>query len=352
MDHDFFKFYARNIPLRSIGKDNLLKLNNRKVLIAGMGGLGTISSDLLVSLGVNNIRIIDFDIVDFSNIARQRLYTPEDVGKPKVEVAEQYLKKRYPYLNIESFALQIDSDNASDIIKGVDLIVDALDNFTTREALFRAAYKMKVPYVFAGAVADNANIMTFNHDNDTPCLGCLLGKFEDDENRTCAVLGVNPIILQLAVAFQVSEALKLLVDDKPILVGKLRIIDLEDISVQDISINKNENCPICGNNIEIKSVKYNHYMVGDFGEVRVSSLCGRDAYMISPKWKISWDFDKVKNIIERTWGKVSVGIKHITFNIDGYNVTLLNTGIFSGRSIGNAENAVRVYGKILSKIFK
>ncbi|MHA2252000.1 MAG: HesA/MoeB/ThiF family protein, partial [Candidatus Kariarchaeaceae archaeon] len=172
MDHQFDERYSRHYPLRSIGKENQRKLKFRNVLVAGMGGLGTSSSELLASLGIGNLRIVDYDVVELSNLPRQKLYADADLSKAKVDVAEEKLVLRNPTINIDPHATRIDALSAPQLIDDVDAIVDGLDRFSTRKILHKASFDQKIPFIFAGATAELANIMTITHEKETPCLEC------------------------------------------------------------------------------------------------------------------------------------------------------------------------------------
>ena len=126
---EFDTYYSRHFPLTSIGKKNQLKLKMKTALIVGMGGLGNVSLNLLVSLGIGTIKIVDFDVVEESNLARQHLFSVDDIGKAKVEVAKTRIMKRNPHVNIETFAVKADALNIETLLNNVDIVVDALDTF-------------------------------------------------------------------------------------------------------------------------------------------------------------------------------------------------------------------------------
>ncbi|MBS7654597.1 HesA/MoeB/ThiF family protein [Candidatus Bathyarchaeota archaeon] len=154
------EFYSRQIALSEIGYGGQLKLANSSVCIAGLGGLGSPVALQLAAMGVGHIRLVDQDIVELSNLHRQILYGANFVGYPKVEVAAKRLKELNPHIEVEPLPISINADNAEDIVKGMDVIVDGLDRMTPRYAINRACQKNSVPYIFAAALMTFGNIST------------------------------------------------------------------------------------------------------------------------------------------------------------------------------------------------
>ena len=156
MENSFDERYSRHYPLRSIGRDNQVLLKSKSALIVGVGGLGTVSSELLASIGIGHLRIVDYDVIELSNLPRQKLYTEDDIGKAKVDVAEERLLKRNPNMTVEAFTTRVDALSAASLLDGMDVVIDGLDRFSSRKILHREAYKLKIPFVFAGAVGETA----------------------------------------------------------------------------------------------------------------------------------------------------------------------------------------------------
>ncbi|MCY3412932.1 MAG: HesA/MoeB/ThiF family protein [Candidatus Heimdallarchaeota archaeon] len=348
----FDEFYSRHYPLSSIGKENQYKLKYRKVLIAGMGGLGSVSSQLLNSIGIGNLVIIDFDIVETSNLARQTLYTQQDVGRSKVEVAKERLEMRNPFVTIEEQMIKIDALNVNSLLGGIDLIIDALDRFSARRILFRAAYDKKIPYVFAGAVAESGNVMSFTHDKEEPCLECVIGESIDDENQRCEVLGVNPVILHLTAGIQVNEAVKILLDQKPDLVGKLQLIDLFHLDFDKIPIRKKEGCTLCNSSIDKKNQQEttkDSIRIEGLGEMTITSLCGRDTYICEPRWNVTWNFISVMKKIEAKYSVRQKGKNYINFIYKKSNVNIVENGLCTIRHAGTSQQASNIVNELYAE---
>ncbi len=323
-----------------------------------MGGLGTVSSQLLNSLGIGKIKIIDFDVIEQSNLPRQTLYTVDDIGKAKVEQAKIQLSKRNPFTKVEDVMTRIDAINVTNLITGVDLIIDGLDKFTTRRILFRAARSLKIPYIFAGAIAETGNVMSFNHDDEYPCLECIIGDTTDDESQSCEIRGVNPVILHLTAGIQVNEAMKILLDKKPDLLGKMQLIDVTELDFDLINIAKKDNCALCSiekDNLEkgtVGDTTKGEREIGKHGKSLITSLCGRDTYIFDPKWDINWNFTEITDSISKQWNVKSTGRDYITFNIRTTSISLVNTGIATIRSAGKIKNAINVMNELFDYIKK
>lgn len=354
---DFDTYFSRHFPLASIGKEGQLKLKYRKVLIAGMGGLGTVATELLCSLGVGNIVLVDYDVIEESNLPRQKLYFPEDIGKAKVEVAEDRLRNKYPLVSITSHAARIDGLSAPDLIKGVDLVIDALDLFSTRKSLFRACYIAKIPVVFAGAIGDSANLMTFDHGSNNPCYNCVLGNISDDDEQSCAIRGVNPVILHIVVGFQVSEALKLLLDKPPLLTQTMKIIELNSLEIYDVKFKKLDTCSICNpldsSPGKLGDIKKGNQEIEGFGSVNITSLCGRNTWIMDPSWEINWEFQSVIELLQEAEGLYQVtvmGDKYITLLVENSHLSLLNTGVITIKKSASLEAAIELYTGLMNYI--
>lgn len=351
----FDEYFSRHYPLDSIGKENQLKLKYRKVVILGLGGLGTVSANLLASLGIGNLRLVDFDVVETSNLARQMLYCPDDVGKSKVEQAKKRLEERNPFIKIEDMMVKIDAINVESIISGADIVIDALDKFQTRRIAHRAARKLKIPYIFAGAIAETGNVMSFDHSDNLPCLECVIGDVADKEDQSCAILGVNPIILHLTVGIQINDALKFLLDMEPILLGKMQMIDISYGEFETIIIKKKQDCRLCGQQDQLNTGKTGETTkgqreIGQHGTAQITSLCGRDTYIFDPKWDVNWEFNEVIHKIGKLWEIRSEGRNYVTFILENANISLVDTGVATIRKSGKVEKAVSLMDKVFSQL--
>ncbi|MEM3550874.1 MAG: HesA/MoeB/ThiF family protein [Candidatus Bathyarchaeia archaeon] len=240
----FKEFYKRQIVMKELGEKGQKRLLNSKVAVVGLGGLGSASSIYLARAGVGKLRLIDKDKVEIHNLHRQVLYTYKDVGRLKTEAAAERLKELNPYLKVETFQETLNLTNAEHLLKGVDCIVDGLDNMQTRYILNRASVKLKIPFIFGAAVGMEGNLSVFNPP-ETPCLECILPNIDDKNLPKCEVRGVLGPTPGIIGTMQAMETIKILTGIGSPLKGKLMIFDFNDTYITTIDIQKRENCPTC-----------------------------------------------------------------------------------------------------------
>jgi len=322
-----------------------------------MGGLGTMSADLLSAIGIGYLRIVDFDVVEVSNLPRQRLYSDTDIGKAKVDVAKDKLINRNPLITIDAHATKLDALSVNQLLEDIDLVIDGLDRFSTRKILFQAAFTHRIPYIFAGSIGENANIMTFTHKNDKPCLECILGGVKDDNQQTCEIIGVHPAILQIATGIQVTEGVKILLNQKSELEDKMLYIDLNTLEFEQIKFAKRKDCKICGtlSNNDLDKGKEGEITrgkkeIGSYGHALVTSLCGRDTQIIAPNWEFIWDFTSVKQKLQQKWHIAVSGESYVTINIESVGVSLMKSGVATIRGAKTSDRAVEIYTKMYNYI--
>jgi len=214
------EFYSRQIVLPEIGYNGQLKLRNARVCVVGLGGLGSPAALQLAAIGVGYLRLVDYDVIELSNLQRQHLYSVNFLGYPKVEVAAKRLRELNPNVKIEPLPLSLNVNNAEDMVRDMDVVVDGLDRMTPRYAVNRACLKLGVPYVFGAAIMTFGNVSTII-PNKTPCLECFQGNLDDNLLPTCAVVGVHPSILNIIASVEVPEATRIILGEKPRLANKI-----------------------------------------------------------------------------------------------------------------------------------
>jgi molybdopterin/thiamine biosynthesis adenylyltransferase len=229
--------YARQILM--IGEEGQEKVKAASVLVAGAGGLGTVISLYLAAAGVGHLRIIDCDVVEASNLNRQILPGGRDVGRRKTDSAGEKLSALNPLIRIEAVSCRIAEENAGEMVRGCDLIVDAMDNFPTRHLLNRTAVDQGIPFIH-GAVRGLFGQATTVIPGKTPCLRCLFPVNPPQEvfpiiGATCGVIG----------SIEASEAIKLLTGQGKPLAGRLFLWDGLAGSADSLAIEKDPCCPVC-----------------------------------------------------------------------------------------------------------
>jgi molybdopterin/thiamine biosynthesis adenylyltransferase len=238
MTNEEMKRYSRQRAI--IGTDGQERLKKARVLVAGAGGLGTIVSTYLTAAGIGFLRIADYDVVEASNLNRQILHWTKDIGRQKTESVEEKLKAMNPQIEIEKIPRLIDETDVDDIVRGIDLIVDAMDNFATRYLLNRAAVKHDVPF-FHGGIRETYGQVTTVLPGRSACLRCIFPEGPPPAalpvlGATCGVIG----------AIQATEVVKYITGRGDLLTNRLLIWDGLSAELEIIEVKKNPACIDCG----------------------------------------------------------------------------------------------------------
>jgi len=226
-----------------IGEEGQRKIRDAKVFVAGIGGLGSISSYYLTAAGIGHLKIADKDKVEHSNLNRQIIHWTDDIGEWKSESSLRKLRGLNPHCCIEALQVEITEHNCLEIIGDCSIIVDAMDNMKTRRVLNAAAVKKKIPYIFGGVHQLDGMVSTFI-PGKTPCLECV---FPDDRQESAStppgILGPVPGMI---ACIQVIEAVKLIVGLEGLLTGRLLSFCANDMTFREFKIKRNPECSVCG----------------------------------------------------------------------------------------------------------
>jgi molybdopterin-synthase adenylyltransferase len=237
--------YSRQILLPELDVAGQEKLLNAKVLVVGMGGLGSPAAMYLAAAGVGSLTIADFDRVDLSNLQRQIIHTSERISMSKVESAAQTLAALNPSTHIVPIGERLNPETLQAVVNLVDVVLDCSDNFTTRFAINRACVSGGVPLVSGAAIRLEGQIAVFDpRRNDSPCYRCLYDEV-DDEQLSCAQNGVLAPLVGIIGSMQALETIKLLAEFGDSLVGRLQILDAKSIHWRELALTKDPQCPVC-----------------------------------------------------------------------------------------------------------
>ena len=231
------KRYSRQLPL--IGRDGQDKLKRAKILIAGAGGLGSPVATYLALAGVGRIVIVDNDVVELSNLNRQTLHWPSDVGRKKTTSAEEKLRAMNPYVEVETVSCKIEEINVNEIVGDADLIVDALDNFSARYLLNSVAVIRHIPFFHGAARGFHGQIMTVI-PYQTACLRCVFPKTPPAE--TFPIIGVTPGVIG---SIQATEVIKYITGQGELLTNRLLLWDGLSGKMDFLQVKRNPSCPDC-----------------------------------------------------------------------------------------------------------
>lgn len=232
--------YNRQLRIPEFGEAGQKLIKGSHVLIAGIGGLGCASATYLTAAGVGRITLIDFDAVELSNLNRQVLYWEEDIGEKKVLIAERKLSKLNPNVEIIPIFIKITEENVFSVIKGVQVVLDGLDNFATRLLVNSACIKHRIPYIHGG-VSRFRGLITTIIPGETPCLACLFPEGSPGGEG----LGVLGIVPGLIANLQALEAIKIMIGHGPSLAGKLLRFNGNDMKFRIDDVQRNERCRVC-----------------------------------------------------------------------------------------------------------
>ena len=238
--------YSRNILLPEIGGEGQYKLLQAKVLIIGIGGLGSPLLMYLASTGIGNITIIDGDKVELSNLQRQVIHNTYNIGNFKVDSAKNFIDKINPAINITKINSSIDETNIDDLINKNDIIADGSDNFKTRFLVADKCYQLKKPLVSAAITKYEGQISTWKNSEKLPCYRCLFANEPiDNSSNNCSSNGVLGSVGGVFGSLQATEVVKEILKIGSSLAGFLNIYDLLNNTFRKIKITKDPNCKLC-----------------------------------------------------------------------------------------------------------
>ena len=223
-----------------IGLKGQHKLNAASVLVAGVGGLGSLSAQYLCRAGIGRLTIIDSQNVQLSDLNRQVLYNESDLGKKKILVAEKMLSAANSDVKVNPIQARIDGNNVTTLVGEIDIVVDGTDNFETRYLLNAECQKRGIPFIYGGILGLKGSVMTII-PGQTACLACFLSK---EESADAPIPAIGPFVGMVA-SIQVMEVLKLIVGFGEPLAGKLLKVDGRTGRTQQVLIKKNPDCRVC-----------------------------------------------------------------------------------------------------------
>ena len=243
--------YSRHLIMPEVGIEGQKKLKNARVLCIGAGGLGSPLALYLAAAGVGTLGILDFDVVDFSNLQRQVIHSEKTVGMPKVESARDRLLELNSDTDIVTYNEMLNSDNAMDIMKDYDVVVDGTDNFATRYLTNDACVFLGIPNVYGSIFRFEGQVSVFDAKRG-PCYRCLYPEPPPPGLvPSCAEGGVLGILPGVVGTMQASEVVKLIIGEGEPLIGRLLFIDVLNMEPRILKLRKDPNCPVCSENATV-----------------------------------------------------------------------------------------------------
>src|SRR5438105_4475633 len=279
--------YSRHLIMPEVALEGQKRLKAARVLLIGAGGLGSPLGLYLAAAGIGRIGLVDFDVVDFSNLQRQVLHGTPDVGRPKLQSAKERLQAINPEVHLDLYETRLSSANALEIFAPYDVIIDGTDNFPTRYLVNDACVLLKKPNVYGSIFRFDGQASVF-HPPEGPCYRCLYPEPPPPgEVPSCAEGGVLGILPGLIGCIQATEAIKLLLGNGSPLVGRLLLYDALQMTFQEFKVRRNPKCPMCGDQPTIsKLIDYEQFCgvrgqeapppaAADAGEATVEELKAR-----------------------------------------------------------------------------
>jgi len=233
--------YARQIMLPDLGLEGQARLRASRVVVAGVGGLGCAAATYLACAGVGHIVLVDHETVELSNLNRQSLHWESDVGTKKVTSAAEKLRSLNPSVEVVVLDARITADNARDLIRGANAVIDGMDNYEARSAVNRAAVLEGVPFVHGGVWGFNGQVTTIV-PGESPCFACVYPE-KPEEHSPVPVLGVTPGLIG---TLQAMEAIKLLTGIGRPLTGRMLMVNLTTFDFAFRVLARNPECRACG----------------------------------------------------------------------------------------------------------
>lgn len=333
--------YSRQILFPEIKRDGQRKLLSSKILLVGCGALGAAHAETLARAGVGNIRIVDRDFVEFSNLQRQSLFSETDASMrlPKAIAAKNRLLEINSEIKVEAIVTDVNYSNIENLIKDCDLILDGTDNFQTRFLLNDACVKHSKTWIYGAAVSSYGVTMTIIPQK-SPCLRCIFEEIPDaGSSPTCDTAGVIQPIISIVSAVQTTEAIKILIGKKESLHQSLMQFDVWQNDWRKIKLGApNADCKTCGQ----RNFEFFKAENAEFSAV----LCGRDAVQISPPAQANLDLPALAQKLE-TLGAVKQNEYLLRLKYDEFELTVFRDARMIVRGTDDVSVARSIYARLI-----
>ncbi len=332
------RYFARQTAVPDIGTRGLEKLRSSTVAVVGVGGVGSAAAYYLSKSGVGDLRLIDQDIVEATNMHRLHGAEMKDLYQPKAEVLARRLSRLHQWCNIQPVIETITGRNVDQLLGGADLVLDGLDNFRTRYVVNRFSSRTQTPYVFASSISEQAHVALFNPPK-TPCLECAMPKVADRPEDSCEVLGVTPTIIGLVGATAANVTVRCLLQLSTKLSGKLLTIDMSGPDFLITKLSKRTDCSSC-----------NPSSIGtpEAHEI-VSLLCGERTANVLPYSELDLDLYAVSKKIHQE-DILTCTNSVVVFRKDAFTVSLFRNGRTLISGVEGEEQAVEMARQIWKEV--
>ena len=330
--------YARQAVFSHIGKEGQQKLLDSRVTVIGVGALGTVAANNLCRAGIGYIRMVDRDYVELTNLQRQILFTEDDAAQnmPKAIAAWEHLRKVNSEITMEPVVSDVNPSNIENLIKDVELVLDATDNFEIRLLINEACDKHNIPWIYCGALGSQGMTMNVLHDNG-PCLRCFISESSTSSSHTCSTFGVLNMLTNTMASIQTAEAVKILINS-PDVRRELLTLDLWSNRFDMIALAKDSDCPVCVHK------RYEH--LGAVVGAYATSLCGANSVQIVPPKPVKVDFAALAEKLGKA-GEVRYNEFTLTFSDSKHEIILFQDGRAMIKNAIDENNAKSVYNEYI-----
>ncbi|MEC3471502.1 thiazole biosynthesis adenylyltransferase ThiF [Bacillus tropicus] len=330
--------YSRQELFSPIGEEGQQKIREKHVLIIGAGALGSANAEMFVRAGVGTVTIVDRDYVDWSNLQRQQLYAESDVKNnlPKAVAAKKRLEEINSEVRVKALVQDVTAEELEELVTNVNVMIDATDNFETRFIVNDIAQKYSIPWIYGACVGSYGLSYTIL-PSKTPCLSCLLQSIPLG-GATCDTAGIISPAVSLVVSHQVTEALKLLVEDYESLRDGLVSFDVwkNEYSCMNVQKLRKHNCPSCGEN-----ALYPYLNKENTSKTAV--LCGRNTVQIRPPYKEEMDFEQYKELLNDRVNDLNVNPYLLSFSVEEKRLVAFKDGRVLVHGTKDISEAKTVY---------
>jgi len=270
--------YSRHIIMDDVGPEGQAALLDADVLVLGAGGLGSPVLQYLAAAGVGTLGVADDDVVERSNLQRQTIHGTDDVGRPKVDSAAEFVESRNPDVAVLRHDIRVEPENVEDLIAGYDFVVDATDNFRTRFLVNDACTLAGVPFTHGAIYRFEGQVTTFaGGGDDSPCYRCLFPEAPPAGTvPDCATAGVLGVLPGTVGSIQATEAVKWVLGEGESLDGRLLFYDASAMAFESVPVAKRPGCPVCGDDPAIDSVEDVEYVDGCAIDGATEAPAGQD----------------------------------------------------------------------------
>ena len=312
--------YARQEIFAGIGEAGQKKIQESRVVILGLSGLGTMTAEYLARAGVGTIRLVDGDYVEYIELQRESLFTEEDAVSetPRAAAAAGHLAAVNSQIKIETAIAAPDGSSIEHFISDADLVIDASDSMEMRLLINEACHALKKPWIYGGALASTGTTCNFLPGDDMPCMKCMLGDqvYDEGSQPTCATVGVLMPVIGVIASVQAAEALKILTGSEDVRRDILNV-DVWSGLWTTLPLTKNPDCPVC--------VKEQYELYGKDPGSQIQALCGKDSVQIIPQTERNIDFEAYAKKLEKQ-GSVTVTRYTLTFDDGHIAIKLFKNG--------------------------